>query len=65
MTEAQAYELAWTVVEKHVKRIAASTPSESGRVGSATPLAEAVKEALMSAYNDGWENGFEEGQQNR
>jgi len=56
MTEAQAERFAWTIVESRI------IPHIHER-GLAVPAVEAIKLALMSAYNDGWEVGFEEGKQ--
>ena len=54
MTEAQAERLAWAIVENRI------FPHIHER-GLAVPAVEAIKLALMNAYNDGWEVGFEEG----
>lgn len=48
MTEAQALELARKLYVDWVHN-----RDEAKRINS-------IKEALMQAYNDGWENGFEE-----
>jgi hypothetical protein len=45
MTESQALELARKVYDETLR----------------LRRIEPIKEALMEAYNDGWENGFEEG----
>ena len=52
MTEAQARELAQALL----KRIRKQGPRHK---------AEGIAEALLDAYNSGWENGFEEGKGTR
>jgi hypothetical protein len=54
MTEAQAERIALSIVNNRV------VPNLLDR-GLAWAAVEAIKLALMNAYNDGWEVGFEEG----
>ena len=54
MTEAQALQLALALFHRAPVRV---IPKDE--------IIEEIKEALMCAYNDGWENGFEEGKADR
>jgi len=62
MTEDQALGLARAMVKRIAEFAGHAGTTPQWRNFKAT---EEVKEALMSAYNDGWENGFEAGKGDR
>lgn len=56
MTEAQASELARALLQR-------ATAATGAFLEIATVLEEEIKNAIMQAYNDGWEGGYEEGKE--